>query len=82
MDRGSPEHQEKQNGGKQGKTRAGIGHMTVHQEATQHRPASNVARLGRAGWHDRARCANAGFMRVRDFRLFKCGFHSLLGDLS
>ena len=82
QDRGSPKHQEEQNGGKRGKTRAD---NRAHDRAARDHAApaaSNMARPGRAGWHDcatwhgRARCAAAGFVR---FAIFGCGFPSLLG---
>ena len=73
---------------KQAKTRKG---NRTHGRAprTQHdRPAREVARPGRAGWHDRAswhgraRPGRCGAGRFRDFRPFYPGFCFIFWDLS
>ena len=71
---------------KRRKTRNGrtTGCTAVYQWTTQHRPASNVARPGRAGWHSRAKCAGAGScdFAVSRFRPFYSVFALYFGDFS
>jgi len=79
---GSSKHQEEQNGGKRGKSWPRI---KAHSRAprNQHdRPASKVARPGRAGWHDRARGCHVGAAQFRIFSVFLFRFCFIFWDLS